>query len=72
MKNFNPDIFVKSFLIEEFLDVEISIFGKLYQYKMSNIGKHNILNSVLAIGCIIANGFKPEQFLHLAQNIRNP
>jgi UDP-N-acetylmuramoyl-tripeptide--D-alanyl-D-alanine ligase len=72
MSNANADIFIKKYTINnDSYDIQISIFGKVYSYKIPAIGKHNLFNSIMAIASILATGLDPEEFLKNTANIQN-
>ncbi|MFV9972903.1 MAG: UDP-N-acetylmuramoyl-tripeptide--D-alanyl-D-alanine ligase [Francisella endosymbiont of Hyalomma asiaticum] len=72
MTNPKADILVLDYNVtSKSYAVKIRIFDKEYDYKLPNIGKHNLFNSVLAISSVIAAWLKPEEFLTNTQNIKS-
>ncbi|MED7818579.1 MULTISPECIES: UDP-N-acetylmuramoyl-tripeptide--D-alanyl-D-alanine ligase [unclassified Francisella] len=72
MRNQAADILLLDYKFSsEYYDVQVRIFDKQYSYKLPNIGKHNILNSILAIASVVATGIQPSEFLENTQKIKN-
>ncbi|QLE79732.1 UDP-N-acetylmuramoyl-tripeptide--D-alanyl-D-alanine ligase [Francisella sp. Scap27] len=72
MQNSKADIYIRKYeLIDNVYCVDIIIFDRQYSYKLANIGKHNLFNSILAIGSLIAAGLTPDEVLANTQNIKN-
>ncbi|MED7787606.1 UDP-N-acetylmuramoyl-tripeptide--D-alanyl-D-alanine ligase [Francisella sp. 19X1-34] len=55
----------------EYYDVRARVFDEEYTYRLPNIGKHNLFNSILAIASVIAAGIKPIEFLANTQKIKS-
>ncbi|QIW10671.1 UDP-N-acetylmuramoyl-tripeptide--D-alanyl-D-alanine ligase [Francisella sp. LA112445] len=72
MSNKSADILLLDYQVSsECYDVKVRIFDKEYTYKLPNIGKHNLLNSILAIASVVAAGIKPAEFLSNTQKIKS-
>ena len=72
MSNSKADIFIKEYTVsDDSYDIQTSIFGEVYCYKIPAIGKHNLFNSIMAIAAILAAGLEPKEFLRNTQNIQN-
>ncbi|BCD91297.1 UDP-N-acetylmuramoyl-tripeptide--D-alanyl-D-alanine ligase [Francisella halioticida] len=72
MSNKAADILLLDYQVSsEYYDVKVKIFDKEYNYSLPNIGKHNLLNSILAIACVVAVGIAPSEFLANTQKIRS-
>ncbi|GAB4221980.1 MAG: UDP-N-acetylmuramoyl-tripeptide--D-alanyl-D-alanine ligase [Francisella sp.] len=72
MHDSSADIFILDYQVkEDFYTVNVRIFDNNYSYKLPKIGKHNLLNSLLAIACVIATGGEPKDFLANTQNIKS-
>ena len=72
MTSSQADIFIKKYTINnDSYDIQTSIFGETYSYKIPTIGKHNLFNSIMAIAAILAAGLEPKEFLQNTTNIQN-
>ena len=72
MSNKSADILLLDYQVSsEYYDVNVKIFDKEYNYKLPNIGKHNLLNSILAIASVVATGIEPAEFLSSTQKIKS-
>lgn len=72
MQNPKADIYIDRYeLIDDVYYVTVMLFDKEYEYKLPNIGKHNLFNSITAIATLIAAGLKPNEILANTQQIKN-
>ncbi len=72
MSDANADIFIKKYTEnDDIYDIQTSVFGKVYSYKIPAIGKHNLFNSIMAIASILATGLATEEFLENTTNIQS-